>query len=264
LGLLLMLSFLTFFWAGPLWAGPYAPPAGQSGSTAIHMNNTAFVGWATGWTDYNVGTNVDATWQTPGNAVGKASGTSYDIVSLGRGGSITMTFATPIANGFGDDFAVFENAVNDTFLELAYVEVSSNGTDFYRFYNNSLTQNPVGAFGGVDATNILQLAGKYRQGYGQPFDLEQLKYNPQVPDWNLLDLNNIGYVRLVDIIGDGTYTDTYGYTIYDPYPTTGSAGFDLDAIGVLNQAAAVPIPGAFFLLGSGFLGIIAVRRKKHT
>jgi hypothetical protein len=29
--------------------------------------------------------------------------------------------------------------------------------------------------------------------------------------------------------------------IYDPYPTVGSAGFDLDAIGVIN---AVPAPGA--------------------
>ncbi len=46
-------------------------------------------------------------------------------------------------------------------------------------------------------------------------------------------------------MGDGSYLDTWGNIIYDPYPTTGSAGFDLDAIGVLNQGTS-PIPGDFF------------------
>ena len=128
-----------------LSAGPYPPAAGESGSTAIHMDDTAFVGWATGWENYNVGSNVDAQWQTPEEALGKAVGDSYDIVSLGRGGEITLTFDTPIVDGPGWDFATFENGFGDTFLELGYVEVSSNGTDFFRFPNDSLTFEDVGA-----------------------------------------------------------------------------------------------------------------------
>jgi len=54
----------------------------------------------------------------------------------------------------------------------------------------------------------------------------------------LLDTDNVGWVRIVDIVGDGSYFDTSGDIIYDPYPTTGSAGFDLDAIGVLNMRTA--------------------------
>jgi hypothetical protein len=50
-----------------------------------------------------------------------------------------------------------------------------------------------------------------------------------------VDLQNIGFVRVVDMIGDGSETDSFGNPIYDPYPTTGSAGFDLDAIGVMHQ-----------------------------
>jgi hypothetical protein len=238
----------------PSFAGPYEPAAGQPGSTAIHMDDALFEGWATGWENYLVGTDVSAGWQTPEKALGQAVGSSYDIVCLGRGGEITLTFDTPIADGSGWDFAVFENSFNDTFLELGYVEVSSNGTDFFRFENDSLTASPVGGFGAVDPTDIDGLAGKYRQGYGTPFDLAELVgLDP------LLDVNNIAYVKIIDIVGDGTYLDTAGDVIYDPYPTVGSAGFDLDAIGVIN---AVPVPGAVWLLGGGLLGLLGVRRRR--
>ena len=45
-------------------------------------------------------------------------------------------------NGNSWDFCVFENAFNDSFLELGFVEVSSNGNDFYRFPSTSFTQDP--------------------------------------------------------------------------------------------------------------------------
>ncbi len=241
----------------PAFAGPYAPAADQSGSTAIYMDDPVFAAWATGWENYSIGSNVDVTWQTPDKALGKAIGDSYDIVSLGRGGSITLTFDNPIVNGSGYDFAVFENSFSDNALELGYAEVSSDGTNFYRFANDSLTSSPVGGYGSVDPTNITSLAGKYRQGYGTPFDLMSLN------GISGLDINNIGYVRIVDIVGDGNHFDTSGDVIYDPYPTSGSAGFDLDAIGVLHQSP-VPIPGAVWLLGSGLLGLVGIRRKKRV
>jgi hypothetical protein len=236
-------------------AGPYPPAAGLTGSTAIHKDDPAFLGWATGYLNYIPGTDVDLSWQTPEKALGKAVGNSFDIVCLGNGGQITMTFGTPIRDRTGWDFAVFENSFNDTFLELAYVEVSSNGTDFFRFSNDSLTASPVGGSGAVDPTNIDGLAGKYRQGYGTPFDLAFLAgVSP------LLDILNVGYVRLLDIVGDGNYLDTSGNVIYDPHKTTGSGGFDLDAVGVINP---VPLPAGVWLMASG-LGAVALFRRRRA
>jgi hypothetical protein len=199
------------------------------------MDAPAFLYWATGYVDYEIGSNVDSVWQTPALALGPAVGTSCDIVSLGRGGQITMTFDPPIENGEGWDFAVFENAFNDYLLELAYVEVSSNGSDFVRFDSVSLTPDPVSGYGSLDATLIDGLAGKYRQGYGAPFDLEDLSNQAMVQS-GIVDISRITHVRIVDIVGDGSCLDSQGNVIYDPFPTVGSAGFDLDAIGVSNGA----------------------------
>lgn len=149
------------------------------------------------------------------------------------------------------------------FLELAWVEVSSDGIHFVRFPAYSRTVDPVGGFGHVDPTRVYGFAGKYKQGYGTPYDLTELKdaYEAALADADLfpgnyeaelianyphLDLNSIRYVRLTDVIGDGSETSFLrnaatdeGYPIYDPYPTSGSAGFDLDAVGVMNQQEPV-------------------------
>jgi hypothetical protein len=211
------------------------------------MHDSSLIDWAKDWKDYNMGSHVDKPFQTPEKALGKAKGTTDHIVSLGRGGSITLIFDPPIRNGEGWDFAIFENAFDDRFLELACVEVSSNGTDFVRFNNCSLTPDPVNAFGSVDYTNITGLAGKYQKGLGTPFDLFDLKEKEEVNS-GLVNLNRISYVKILDIVGDGSYIDNRSMAwktrwgdhsaIYDPYPTVGSAGFDLDAVGIRYQNTA--------------------------
>ncbi len=227
--------------------GPFAPAAGQTNSTAIYKDSPEFTAWASGWTDYIVGAECSADWQVPERALGKAEGlVTYGVVSLGRGGTITLTFAEPITDGPGWDFAVFENAFNDNFLELAYVEVSSDGIHFFRFDNCSLTPTNVSSYGYVDPTDVDGLAGKYRGGYGTPFDLGQLAgVSPY------FDSSRVGWVRLRDVVGDGTCTDNHGHVIYDPYPTMGSAGFDLDAVGIINVAIpcriSSPEPGKISL-----------------
>ncbi|MEX2114133.1 MAG: PEP-CTERM sorting domain-containing protein [Pirellulales bacterium] len=237
-------------------AGPYAPAAGQAGSTAIFKDDPAIVAWATNYQNYTFGPNVVAAWQTPAKALAQAVGDSFDIVSLGDGGQITLTFAHSITDGPGYDFAVFENGFADTFLEIAYVEVSSNGNDFFRFANDSLTASPVGGFGAVDPTNITGLAGKYRQGYGTPFDLAELSGASP-----LLDVNLVSHVRILDVVGDGAYFDTSGDVIYDLYPTTGSGGFDLDAVGVMN---AVPEPASIVLFGLALVCTTMAARRRHS
>ncbi|MEO7385818.1 MAG: dockerin type I domain-containing protein [Gammaproteobacteria bacterium] len=251
--------------------GIFAPAAGQPASTAVPAGSGTIVAWASGVQNYTVGSNVDAPFRTPlkalgpaGNSDGSNAGFIYDIVSLGNGGSITLSFATPIADGPGFDFAVFENSFSDDFLEVAWVEVSSDGSNFVRFPAFSLTANPVSAFGSVDPTNLEGMAGKYRGGFGTPFDLAQLG------GASGLDRSHVSFVRLVDIVGDGSAPNDLSPTtlaawlgiapgdlppslaaiaanapaaIYDPYPTIGSAGLDLDAVGVINVATAADTDG---------------------
>lgn len=226
--------------------GPYSPPAGQTGSTAIYTDSAIIKSWATGielyhgWVQINDtsikynGSNK-ATFAYPSIALGKAQESSYDVVSLGDGGIASLTFDRPIVNGKGADFAVFENGFSDTFLELAFVEVSSDGERFVRFPAVSLTPTTeqVGGFGALDATNLYNLAGNFRQGYGTPFDLDDIK------DSTNIDLNNIRFVRVVDVVGNienayATY-DSKGNKVNDPWPTPfHSCGFDLDGIAILN------------------------------
>jgi hypothetical protein len=214
----------------------YPGPAGQPGSTAIAFDDEAFVGWATGWVEpVAYGTDLDEKWRLPEQALGPATGDGTDVVSLGNGGSITLTFETPIADGPGPDLVVFENGYNDTFLELGHVEVSSDAEHFVRFDSAYLGEEPVSQYGAHETTLLEGLAGKYRQGFGGPFDLSLLRYRPRVQAGQV-DLSRITHVRIVDIVGDGTDRDSFGHPIYDPYPSVGSGGFDLEAIGVLHAA----------------------------
>ena len=190
----------------------------------ISKDSSYFVAWATGYTDVNYGLDVDVQWQTPSKALGQAQGISSDIVSLGNGGDITLTFNTSISNKAGADFAVFENSFSETFLELAYVEVSSDGIHFVRFDNESLTTEMVSAYGFVDPSKIKGLAGKYKLGLGTPFDLDKLSNKPLVLN-HTVDVNHISYIRIVDIVGCddttspacSTYTSSLGYPFLDQF-----------------------------------------------
>jgi hypothetical protein len=214
----------------------YPGRAGSPGSDAVARDDPRIVGWAQGVvTPVQWGRDVDASWRDPDRALGPAQGTAVDAVALGNGGRIVLRFEPPIADGPGADLAVFENAFDDTFLELGFVEVSSDGEHFLRFDSAYLGQDPVSAFGRHDPTVIGGLAGKYRQGYGTPFDMSTLTDKPAVLE-GTVDLGAIHFVSIVDVVGDGSVEDSFGNPIFDPTPTEGSGGFDLDAVAVLNSA----------------------------
>ena len=186
------------------------------------------------------------------------------VMSLGDGGSVTVLFANPIFDGPSWDFAVFENAFNDTFLELGFVEVS-DGDTWARFPTHSQTQTTVQidqaspTDNGIDPTNIDGFAGKYRAGWGTPFNLSLLAGTPN------LDLQNIIAIRIVDVVGsiDPLYArhDSDGRVINDPWPTGfNTGGFDLDAVGVFH--AAVPEPGLAASFALGWLLLGSVRRRR--
>ncbi len=217
--------------------GTYPPAAGEPGSDALSADADSIVGWASVVEDYGVGGGVIQEWRDPARALGPAEGNSFDIVSLGEGGVLTLGFNEPVADGLGADFVLFENGFSDTFLEFAFVEVSSDGETYVRFDSASQTEDPVGQFGGVDPAHIGALGGRYRQGWGTPYDLGALRQHRDVITGDL-DLSAIRYVRIVDVIGDGSVLDSFGRPIYDPTPTEESAGFDVDAVGVIHTAGS--------------------------
>lgn len=230
--------------------GQFAPAAGQPGSTAIKADSSCFKSWAIacqinrGLKQINAPDSGYATVGESNNALGPLGG---GLISLGDGGIAVLSFDPPLTNGPGYDFAVFENAFNDSFLELAHVEVSSNGIDWIRFPSESLTptSQQTGAFGFTRPERIHNLAGKYRSPYGTPFDLYELK------DSQNLDLNWIPFVRIIDAVGsiDSAWgsRDSKGRLINDPWPSPfPSSGFDLDAVGAMHTTLSVePLPTRF-------------------
>ena len=228
----------------------------------------------------------------PSNCLGEVTGDVMHIASLGDmdegeisdylagtgygPGTLTLSFDNAITNGSGADFAAFENgfisdyttgagsSAGQIFAELGYIEVSTDGINFARFPSSYLNDAPTGGAGYLtqDATNIYNLVGKHVNAYGTswgtPFDLDDLLDNELVLA-GLVDLSEINFLRIIDIPGDGTFTDADGNSIYDAWVTWGSGGLDFEAVGVIN---AVPIPSAVWLMASGLFSIIAYRRKQ--
>ncbi|EIQ01716.1 hypothetical protein OpiT1DRAFT_00289 [Opitutaceae bacterium TAV1] len=232
----------------------------------------------------------------------------FGFIGIDNPGEIILTFDVPIANGKGADFVVFENGfisgggagvAGQTFAELAYVEVSTDGVHFARFPSIFLGEDKlVGDYGTVDPTDVYNLAGKHANAYGAswgtPFDLDSLvdyanlvaalldagialneeqmallqaaiDANRALVEAGDLDLNEINFVKIVDIPGDGSFKDSIGNSIYDAWVTVGSGGFDLEAVGVINDINSVstPIPEpatTWLLLGLCVLGMAIVRR----
>jgi len=237
--------------------------------------NPIFRGWATDYVSYDPAPDVGYDWLNPEMALGPSySNTVYsdhifDIVSLGdlsqadinagtAPGQITLSFTGTISDQNGYDFVVFENGFyygpNQYFCELGYVEVSSDGVNFARFPSVSLTAGRVGAYGMIDITNVYNLAGKHINEGGEytgtPFDLSEIANEPNVVN-GFVDVNNILYVRIVDIPGSGDFSDKAAkfidpctwpdwnyydtnHPVYDAWLTWDSGGFDLEAIGVLQ------------------------------
>ena len=233
-----ILLIICILLLGELFA-QYSPAAGQIGSTAIHKDSSMFVGWATnsvierGWQNI---ANISAGKTTAGDSLSPTGKSGISgVVSLGDNGSAILTFDGVIKDGPGSDFAVFENSFDGLFLELAFVEVSSDGINFFRFDAVSLTDTTIqtNSFGNTDATKIYNLAGKYRAQYGTPFDLNELVGIPG------LDVNNVSHVKVIDVVGKisepfATF-DSQNHAVNDPWPTEFPVGgFDLDAVGVIN------------------------------
>lgn len=219
---------------------------GTNGTNAIFKDSSCFIAWANNViiqrgfltlvdTTFTINNSNKVDFGTPQLAIGPAEGDGTSVVSLGDGGIATLTFPFVIRDEIGYDFAVFENSFSDNYMELAHVEVSSDGIHFFRF--PSISEQPTTVqltnFTYSDCRMVNNLAGKYRAGYGTPFDLSEL------PEHTMLNKQAITHVKLIDVVGSiavnyGT-TDANGTLINDAFPTPfSSGGFDLDAVGIIH------------------------------
>jgi hypothetical protein len=241
-----LIQFLLIFGSITNSSAQYATVPNTAGTNAIKKDSSIIEAWATGieiqrgYLDINnkntmlSGSNR-VNYGEPTAGLYAAEGNSSDIVSLGDSGIAIVNFASTIYNGVGPDFAIFENGFANDYIELAFVEVSSDGIHYVRFPASSLyqTTTQVGNYDFASCESVNNLAGKYRQGYGTPFDLDELK------DSANLDVNAISHIKLIDVIGSITNIgslDTAGNRINDCYPTPyASGGFDLDAVATMHM-----------------------------
>lgn len=232
-----------------LWVGTASAfsDTGQV-NAEVDRGDPRIVGWASavaghdrGPMDYRDPGLGDAGYGSPADILG-ASGTPF---SLGDGGWITVEMSTAIVDGAGIDFVVFENAFEyggDVFGELVFVEVSSNGVDFARLPAINRITEAKGSYDAIDPSLVYNLAGQYAGGTG--LDLADLvrSGHPLVQNGDL-DLGNVRYVRLVDVIGDyagAATTDHFGHAVSDPFPTAfHSGGADVTGVAVINGIGAV-------------------------
>jgi len=232
----------------------FQPAANIVGSSAIHKDSSIITEWATKckitrgyinildtsqyFTQTATSSNL-AFFGDENNCIGYPQNID-NVVSLGDSGIAILEFENLITNGEGYDFAVFENGLQaqfppfQYFLELAFVEVSSDGEHFVRFPATSLNKTVLNTYAQIDPQKINNLAGKYALNYGTPFDLEELK------DSLNIDILNIKFVKIIDVVGcdNSKYCsyDILGNKIYDPFPTPfWTCGFDLAGVGVINS-----------------------------
>ena len=228
-------GILAFILFPLLCSAQYDPAGGELGSISIHKDHPSIYAWADSviiersWMDIADTSLGRASAGADSNAIGAANGS---VVSLRDGGIATAYFRNGIINGKGYDIAVFENGFKSGdayFLELAFVEVSKNGIDFFRFpsLSSADTANQLTNADVLEPSWYHNLAGKHQSPYGSLFDLDDV------------ELDTAFFVRVVDVVGaiNPPYSrvDSKNRSINDPYPTAFAAGgFDLDAIAALQ------------------------------
>lgn len=150
---------------------------------------------------------------------------SDDVLSLGKGGQITLEFVdNEVVDGPGPDLLVFENAFlrapgddpSNGFFELARVEVSMDGKEWKEFPFDQVTRkgcaghHPVLAHPGE---NDISPTDPEKAG-GDPFDLKDV------------GLKVVRFIRITDL--DNANGEN------------GTAGFDLDAVAAVHSRPRKP------------------------
>ena len=195
----------------------------------------------------------------PDNVIGPPAGNGEiapqispaELFSLGDGGYIILKLGRKVVDGDGPDFIVFENPFfkggnpDNVFIEAAVVDVSQDGTDWHRF---PFDYEPNGENPWSNPDNFSGFAGinpVYANCDPKKFTdpLDTSKSGGDLFDLADVGLDWIAYVKIIDTGNAATYPDSQIYdSDGDPVDDTGNhgftspptAGFDLDAVGVIN------------------------------
>jgi hypothetical protein len=166
---------------------------------------------------------------------GGADRGSTDVVSLGSGGSIVVSFSNAIVDGPGVDFIVFENPFwiggnsSNIYAEPGEVSVSDDGVTWFTFPCTP-TPDSQSTYGTGVAPPYGQCAG-WHVVYSTPTNgISPL--DPRVAGGDGFDLADLGvtraqYIRIVDKTNEACAEGGAG-------PDTN--GFDLDAVSIVNAA----------------------------
>ncbi len=234
-----LIAFL-FILIPSLCLAQFDPAGGESGSKAVHRDDMTTARWADsvvfnpGWKNISDTTQGRVEAGLIDDVLGAANNRT---LSFGDGGTATFYYDQPIIDVEGPDIVVFENGFawsGGYFLELAFVEVSSDGNRYVRFpsVSSADTSDQIGNLAYMECQWYHNFAGKHQAPYGTPFDLSELRDSS-------IDLSDIHYIRLIDVVGALNDSignrDSKGNLINDPWPTGfENGGFDLDAVGVMR------------------------------
>jgi hypothetical protein len=228
------------------------------------------------------------------------SATEYDGLITGINGSAAFAFEEGyyIYNGKGDDFRTWGDrfcwggAVNEHVSELAHVQVSADGINWY--YNSAETYdiNPDPASGNGDYVyyNVSGLHGNtpnwanYLQDMQAQEDVDGVwtdipgvvvpaDFDPWTPylGGDAFDLATFlsleddspwpeeGRMRYIKLIDDDTILDGQSYA---PAWKTGAIMQAAMGINVM-KIDPVPVPGAVWLLSGGLLALAGIRKKSR-
>jgi hypothetical protein len=162
----------------------------------------------------------------PPDGKGNEAG-SLDVLSLGKSGSIVLGFERALVDGDGPDLLVFENAfwpggdASAVYAEPGEVSVSEDGETWLTFACDREGDGEGHFAGCAGVTPTLEYDASV-----------QLPLDPSATGGDRFDLADLGlnsanFVRIRDVSDNGEQ------------PT---AGFDLDAVGLVNAARMVDEP----------------------
>ena len=222
------------------WNGSDGSGGFTSGDAYFSNNYNSTYG---SWDGFAYSNTTDTTTAGFGNQYSAITGGGNNSANYGV--SYVSSWGSPPAISYGSGRTVTGMYVtNTTYAYLSMRDGDSfakkfggdtgNDTDWFK-----LTVNGIDSFGGAAGQLDFYLAD-YRNINGSP--------NYIIDDWTWLDLSGFG-------------NDVIGLQFALSSSDVGDWGMNTPAYFALDDVTTVPIPGAVWLLGSGLLGLIGIRRK---
>jgi len=218
----------------------------------VYSNLAAYTNWIPPTGGAGGNTSYTTTWQNGSvsqplvpvsGAIQATAGSTYP----GTGDNITShAFAT------GQSGIVWaESTRGGTFTVGADSRLTLSGT-----YHTSTSLQNVGAGETAFGYSVVRILLKDDTHPTQNVDLKF-----EFPWTSGVGVNTLGYTLGATQVGSGyTYALNIPFTYVVPFRANDSGTFEIYTRSVV-QTSSVPIPGAMWLLGSGLVGLVGIRRR---